>query len=430
VTDGESRDPLPSGVASAGVRALTLVGKFVLVLFLARFYPAEELGLYGLIVSAMGIATFALGFEFHYFTIRALIGRSADARAALLRDQAVLHATALLVVVPVFALASFGGFWTPVPQQIVFWFCALLVVELASQEAGIALIALSKPFLANVVLFVRTAVWVVPVALLYLAGARDIDVVFLAWFTGALLSLVIAAWGLRGMGWRNAIARPVDWALIRAGLRVAAPFIVTTGASMGLLFVDRFIIAANMGLGPVGVYVFFAGITTALHTLINTGVSLVRMPTLIRAHQLADHRRFTRELVGMGRLTVISALSLAAVAAVAINPLLRIVDRELYEHNVDAFLLLLSAAVLRCIADVPIYALYARHRDRTLLGVNVAAFLTVLLADITLVPRLGLAGAGLAAGLGAFALLAAALSALVRSPTAQPGDFTPPRSAL
>jgi O-antigen/teichoic acid export membrane protein len=190
------------------------------------------------------------------------------------------------------------------------------------------------------------------------------------------------------MGWRAALTEPVDWLAMRAGLRIAAPFVVTTGASMGLLFVDRFIIAAAWGLGAVGVYTFLAGITTALNTLVNTGVSMIRMPRLVKAYQDADARRFGYELGMMLRITTITAALLAAGIAIGIVPLL-----------------LLGGAVIRSIADVPMYALYAKHRDLMLLGVTLGAFGVAVTLNLVLVPTAGIQGAALAAVAGASTLL-------------------------
>lgn len=402
---------LPASVANVGLRGLTLVSKFVLVIVLARFFPPEDLGVYGLMVSSVAIAIFLLGLEYHYFTIRALIARPPGRQAAILRDQAVLYALLTVVALPLLGVAFSAGMWSPVPTNVLVWFFALVIVELAAQEAGIALIALSRPLAANLLVFVRSGVWVYPIVVLAIwsPGTRAIQSVFVAWIAGSLASLVVAAWWLRGLGWRAALAESVDWSGMRSGLRTAAPFVVTTGASMGVLFLDRFIIEAFKGLGPVGIYTFFAGITTAMHTLVNTGVSLIRMPRLVRAHQDADERRFRRELEAMTRITAGSAILLALAIAIGITPILRLVDKSIYEENLGVFFVLLGAALIRCLADLPIYALYAKHRDLQLLLTNLLAVGVSAVMNFMLVPPLGLSGAGIAAMAGAMTLLLSAL---------------------
>jgi O-antigen/teichoic acid export membrane protein len=407
-------DLFSATATNAGLRALTLASKFVLVVVLARYFAPEDVGTYGLMFSAVAIAVFALGLEYHYFTMRALIARPEGRQAGLVRDQAVLYALVAAAALPLLGLLFWSGIWSPLPGGVLPWFFVLVVVELAAQEAGIALIALSRPLAANLVLFVRSAVWVYPVIALTVLGLRDISLIFLAWFVGALASVAVAAWCLRGIGWRVALADPVDWSGMKAGLRIAAPFVVTTGASMGLLFVDRFIIEAYQGLGPVGIYTFFAGIATSLHTLVNTSVSLIRMPRLVKTQQDADRARFRYELGIMARITAAAAISLAVVMSVGIIPILRIVGKAVYEANLPVFFVLLAAALIRALADVPLYSLYAKHRDVLLLVVNVAAFAVVVTVNLVLVPAVGLIGAAIAAVSGAFVLFVSAVGIAFR----------------
>ena len=392
------------------------MSKFLLVIVLARYFSPEDLGVYGLMVSLVVIGLFVLGLEYKYFTVRALIGRTRGTEAAIVRDQAALYLVVAAIVLPLFAfLTSFGG-WTPIPSDALIWFFVLVVVELAAQEGGNALIGLSRPLAANLVLFVRSGVWVYLVIVLAVAipDARVVATVFLAWFIGAVASVALAAWYLRGIGWRAAISRPVDWVAIRSGLRISAPFLVTSGAALGLLYVDRFIIEAYHGLEPVGIFTFFVGITTSLHTLVNTGVSLIRMPRLVRAHHDGDTSRFGRELGDMARATTVSAVGVAVLIGAGIVPILWIVGRAVYLENLGVFFLLLLAASIRCLADPALYALYARHQDLRLLAASAVAFGVSVIANFAFVPPLGISGAAIAAAAGAFALLGVAVVFVMR----------------
>jgi O-antigen/teichoic acid export membrane protein len=407
----------PAG-ANLALRGMTLASKFALLIVLGRFFSLEDLGVYGLMVASVAIAIFVVGAEYKYFTLRALVARQASFQTAILRDQAVFYGVIGAILLPPLILVFWTGTWSPVPRAVLLWFLLLTVVELAAQEAGNALLALGRPLAANLVLFIRSAAWVYPVIALVIAvpATRDIASVFLAWLVGALASLAVTAWCMRGMGWRSAVRQPVHWAGIRSGLRIAAPFIVTTGASLGLLFFDRYIIEIFHGLGPVGIYTFFAGIATALHTLINTSVSLIRVPRLVKAHQDADEPRFRGELGVMVRLTVIGVLLLAPVITIGMLPILALVDKPTYGANFNVFGLLLGAAAIRCLADPPLYALYARHRDMQLLAINVFGFLVSACANLVLVPQFGLLGASVGATLGGLALLVSASVTAARSP--------------
>ena len=393
------------------VRGLTLASKFALLIALARYFQPADLGIYGLMVSSVAITVFLLSLEYRYFTLRALVGSQPRRQAALIRDQAALIALATAVVFPLLALVFWSGVWIPFPRGVVLWFFALSIVELIAQEAGNVLIALSRPLAANVVLFLRSGVWGYAIVGLAIANPEksSITSVFLAWMVGSVASIVVAAWCLRGLGWRAAVHEQVDWAGVRSGLRTAAPFMVTGGASLGLLFLDRFILEAYHGLESVGVYTFFAGIATALHTLVHTGVSLIRMPRLVHARLYADTTRFRLELRNMWRLTALVASVLAIAIGILISPILQVVGRPTYVESLTVFFLLLSAALARSLADPPLSALYAKHRDVALLAVQASAFALSAIGNLVLVPSLDMHGAALAAVAGALTLLFAAL---------------------
>jgi O-antigen/teichoic acid export membrane protein len=408
----DMKSELAPAVSNVALRGLTLASKFILLIALARYFQPSDLGIYGLMVSSVAITVFILSLEYKYFSIRALIGRAPQFQATIIRDQGALYAVVAAIVLPLLAVAFWSGLWIPFPSTMVLWFFALVAVELVAQEAGNVLIALSRPLAANIILFLRSGAWIYPIIVLAVGdpGSRTVTNILLAWITGAIAAVVVAAWCVRGLGWRTALDQPVDWAGVRAGVRTAAPFMVIGGASLGLLFFDRFVLDAYHGLELVGVYTFFAGIATALHTLVNTGVSLIRMPRLVDARLHRDQARFLLELRNMWRLTAIVACALAVLMAFAIVPVLQLVGRSTYRENLDVFLLLLGAALARSLADPPLYALYARHRDVALLAVNASAFTIAAIANLVLIPPLDMRGASVAAVLGALTLLLAALT--------------------
>jgi O-antigen/teichoic acid export membrane protein len=407
--------PLITAGTNVTLRALTLAGKFALTLAIARVLGPEALGVYGLVVSAMAISVFALGLEYHFYSIRRLVLLGPDERAALIRDQVVLHGVTLAIAVPLLVVGFVTDVAGVLPPGARFWYVALLALELLSQELGVVLIALERPLQSNAVLFVRSAAWAyLVIPWLVFRPDTGMDMVFAAWWVGAASSLMVAAYYLRDLPWSRARRAPVDWSTIRTGLRVALPFVFTTGASIGMLFVDRFIIEYFLGLTAVGIYTFFAGITTALHTLIYSGVSVVRMPRLVHAHDGGNHTAFRRELMMMVAITGTAVAIVAAVLLLAIDPILAFTGRSVYAENRAVFHVLLAAAAVRCLADIAIYALYARHRDVVLVVVNVGAFAVALAANLQLLPRWGLQGAAIAALIGASTLLiGATLAAFV-----------------
>ena len=407
--------PAFDAAGNVSLRGVTLASKLALTLAVARLLGPEDLGLFGLAVSAVALSIFALGFEYHYFTIRTLIALGPADRAAMIRDQVVLHLLTLLAALPIALWLALNPQLGVLPARVIGWCLVLVPVELLANELGIVLVALERPVLSNVVLFLRSAGWVyivVPLIAVRDERAHALDWLFGAWWIGAAVSIAFAGYALRDLDWSIAFPRKVDWLRLRHGLRVAMPFIVTSGASLSMLFLDRFFIEHNLGLAAVGVYTFFASLTTGMHTLIYSGVSLLRMPRLVVAHRREAPDQFSRELKVMLGLTLGAVGAIALALAVLIQPLLALVGRGVYAASLPVFYVLLTAAACRATADVPIYALYARHRDGYLAAVNAAGLVASVSANLILIPRLGLSGAAAAALIGALTLLGLATLAL------------------
>jgi O-antigen/teichoic acid export membrane protein len=396
---------LRQSLVSLALRALTLGGKFLVTLAIARFLTPRDLGLFGIMTAGLGFALIGLGLEFYAFAMREVIGVPRDA-ARMVRDQLVLFLAGSLVALPLCGLAFLLGL---IPLELAGWFFALAVLEYLSHEATRVLIALSRPVAANLVLFVRSGAWAYAafVMLVLAKQPAELSAIFAAWAIGAASSLGLAAFSLRDLAWREAWRQPVDWRWIGAGLRVARPFMVTAVAALGVSYIDRFFIEAYHGVAAVGVYTFFSGIAIAVHTLVHAGVLMLRIPRLVAAH--GEPGRLRVELRRLFWATLAAAVAIAILAGLAVHPVLTLVGQAVYGQQIAIFYVLLGAAILLCLADVPVYALYAGQRDLQLLIVNLAGFIVVIIANLLLVPRFGGIGAAWASASGGLALAAAAL---------------------
>src|SRR6185295_11719551 len=89
------------------------------------------------------------------------------------------------------------------------------------------------------------------------------------------------------------------------------------------------------------------------------------------------------------------ACGMTILAGLAIWPMLVLFSLPLYAASIWVFYSMLPGVLLRILADVPSYALYAAHADGKLLFCNVGSALTSILLNIALVPAFGTYGAAL-----------------------------------
>lgn len=360
------------------LRGMTLVSKFLLIFFLARFLEPAELGLYGLLAATIGYSLYLLGFDFYIFTTREILKRDRDEWGGLLKNQSVLSFILYAIFLPLLTLVFVQGL---LPWSVAGWFFVLLVLEHITQELGRLLVAISDQLIASVVLFLRSGIWAVGIAGLMLVEPefRSLNVVLGAWALGGLLALCLGVWRLtqlRILGWRKRI----DWRWIGKGIKIAIPFLLATLAIRGVFTLDRYWFQSLVSPEVLGAYVLFMGFCNALMSFLDAGVLAFSYPGLIRAYNHEDAPAFRAGMHKMLMQTLVLSLVFVVVAVLLIDPLLLWLNRPVYTEHQSLFYWLLLTMVLYALGMVPHFGLYAQGRDRPIIYSHVVSLLVFILA--------------------------------------------------
>lgn len=395
----------PAVVAAVVVlilRALTLSSRFLLSVLLARMLSAEEMGQYGLVTASLAFALLALGLEFYSHTLREMVPASPARRTQIIADQAALGTATFLVVVVFAILASVAGL---IPARLVPWFLLILSTEHISLEATRILIITSRPVRAYIGVFLRGGIWVYVIAALMFAapGYRSLETVLVWWALGGAASIAFAGYSLRDLPWRELRNKRPDLTWIAHGLRVARPFLLTAAGALTISYVDRFMIDGFVGRGALGIYTFYSTIAIGILSL-GASVSQQFLPKIIAAWSAgadayrASLRSFFWSLAGV-------AAGMLVLAASLISPLLALLQLTQYALDIGVFFVMLPGVLLRILADVPSYALYAAKADTSLMFCNLGSAVAAILLNLALVPTIGIYGAALSGCIASGVLL-------------------------
>lgn len=400
-------------LSAMGIRGAGLVAKFLLVLCLVRYFQPSELGLYGIVAAMVAYALFFLGMEFYNYTSRTLVGACPTDQVIIIRDQFILYALAFCALSPLFYLLFYSH---TLPYSVCLLFFLLVIAEHISNELMRVLIVLSRPYLANVVFFLRQGFWIIVLLPIFyfVPASREFSTVFVAWIAGAIFSIVVASLGLYHLPWRCMWQTPIQWMRLLQGLKVSRPFMISAFCALSMLYIERFFVNYYCGLDAVGIYTFYAGLSLTLHNLVNTGVSKMRLAHLLAAWKKNDLQQFQHESIRMLKDTTLFVVLFAILSLCFIYPFINLINKPVYLSHLSIFYFLLFGAACRSIADVPLYTLYAQHSDRLLLSINVAAFTIMVVGNALLVPRFGLMGAALSSASASFALVCYALFNMVQ----------------
>ena len=377
------------------LRGLTLVSKFVLLLYIARFLSPEELGIWGLMISTIVISLYFLGLDFYVYNTREILAQNETQRIPMIRDQLVFHGLVYVVVLPLLSVVFLLNL---ISWKYVGWFYALLVLEHLSQESYRLMVTLSKPTMANIVLFFRSGAWVyVVVGVMLLADdLRTLPFIWSGWIVGVLISIGLTAFGLRKMSWGESRRISIDWTWMKNGLKVSLPFFMATLSFVAIQYADRYFLQHYWGEAMVGVYTFYASIANTIHIFVFTGIIMLLYPRIISAYQQGrlDEYRALMKKMSWGIIGGVVVLVLGA--AVLITPVLKLVGKQIYIDHLGIFWIMLASVAILVIAYIPHYSLFVRKHDKAIVISAVSALIVGLVANSVLVPRYGLTGAALA----------------------------------
>jgi O-antigen/teichoic acid export membrane protein len=347
------------------LRAGTLVGRFVLILFLAKFLDPTLFGYYGIFtVTAVYMLLFG-GLDFYIYVSREIINTPPCQRGQLLKGQAALSGFLYLILfLPVIWFLVLAD-W---PRQLVWWFFPIVLLEHLNQEITRLLVALSEQLSASLILFVRQGSWVIICIVLmkWNESARSLDVIMGLW---AAAGLVAAGLGVHKLdqlktgGW----GRAIDCAWVRKGVLVSVPFLVSTLALRGVQTLDRYWLESLVGIEAVGAYALLFGIASTLLTLLDAALFSFVYPMLIQHVYRSEHNEVRRKVNLLWVQTIGLSAGFGLTSWFLLPYLLAWIGNPAYQEYIRWYPCLLSAMVLNGLGLVPHYALYALKRDNLII---------------------------------------------------------------
>lgn len=372
---------------NVALRGGTLVCKFVLIFFLAKYLAPGEVGFYGLLVATIGYAFFVVGIEFYTFTSRELIGRDPREWLPIIRDQWVFFFLSYACFVPLSWLFFDVGFLS---IKYYGWFLLLFFLEHTAQEFNRLLVAMGHQFLASIILFLRSGIWAVFVVLAMWAypQCRNLEFLFMAWALGASFACILGLQRfLRLDG--ALLGKSVDWSWIVRGIKISIPLLVASLAIRGLFTFDRYWVESVAGLNTLGAYVLFAGIAFSIISFLDAGVIAFLYPKVVAAAKEKGEIQFRQQMKELAKHVVVATVFMSMVAFLVSPYVLQWIGKPVYLESIHLLRWLLLAVTLYSLSMIPHVGLYAKHKDRTILYSQVAGLLVFVVGCIVGVPSHG-----------------------------------------
>lgn len=358
-------------IANMALRALAMGSKFVLMIVLARILEPAQIGLYGLFTATLYFSVIFIGVDYYTYSQRELLSVPKDRWSFVLQHQVIAIGLLYLLILPL-QLPLF--YFNLLPSKFLYWFYILLLFEHISQELNRILVAMQRPLMASIVLFIRMGAWVwliIPM-MWFNHDTRNLNAIFLAWFVGtATASFVggIMVWrGSRPWRWW-----PIDRAWILRGYKTGLMFFLATLSFMTLRTIDRYIVNFLVGPSLLGVYTLFMGLAMTVISLMEPAVFSFLYPPIVSAYQKGDRITYRTLMREMGIWTIALSIALAAIVGIFTPFVLHWIDRPLYTEHLSLIWLLLSVTVIYAGGMIPHYGLYAMRADRSIMFAHLSS---------------------------------------------------------
>lgn len=376
------------------LRSGSAVAKFALTIYIARYLDLTNLGLYGLLVGAATMIPAVLGFGLTDWTSRHIVQLSRSEAGPYIATRLTFSFLLHLVGQPLaWAVNLFLG--EPVPWHIVWMIGAILVLEHLGTDLYFLLVARRRPQFAAVLMFTRSGLWPPLVILcgLLVPALRTIEVVMAGWIAGLAVMWLLVG-GLLAVE-RNWSAIRWHWRWLAQSIPLSFPFFLKDIGGASHLYLDRFLISAFLGLELTGVYTFFWSIANMIESLVY-GLTQTHLPDLVGVDLAKDRELMTKYEWRLYRENGSWALLLAVGACVAVPLALPFIGDPLLTDYLPLFWMIVFGALLQLAAEIVAFLLFAARHDRAFTMIVLVGAPISAVANLALIPTVGIYGAAFA----------------------------------
>ncbi len=384
-------------IFNMGLRGSTLVLRFALSFYIVKFIGLEAAGVYGLALGVVNAAPAILGWGLNYFIARDISGKTTGIAGLYMKTRLLVTVTSLAAMTAIALVVAYfmGHDVSPL------YFLILLVVwlETISCDIHVPLIAQEMSSQANVLFFLRTSSWILPVIGLGLAFQtfRTIEAIMVAWSLGYILMFAGLVFFLRNWPLKRILSMPMRMRWVKKRMRKAWLIYISDMSNVGLVYADRYIVSLLLTLSLTGVYTFYWSLANALQTLISTAVLQVAIPALFKAYNTGSMKEWRQVMLWQFSKTAAVAFGLGVAIFIAGNILVHLMNMpELGQHQAMFALLLLTAVVRSC-TDLMGLGLNSLRKDGHYAFVNLSSVLLSIAMSFLLISTFGFIGAGLSA---------------------------------
>lgn len=358
------------------LRGSSLAARFFLVFFLAKFFNLNLYGIYGVIVAFIGYGIYLIGFDFYAYSTREMISSTPDKWGGMIYSHLFFG---FLIIILFSPLLFFLYKKNIIPEKYFFYFFFILFLEWLNQELMRILIATKDPLSASIAYFIRSALWIFFIVIVFLLfeNSRKLEFLFFSWifFDAFAIAYVINQLIKNGVSFHNVF---FDWRWVLKGVKVSLLFFIGTLCLRGVSTFDRYYISEFLSYEKTAIYVLFSGLSGALQIILDAGVFTFLYPRLISSFNDGDFKKFNAILKKIIFSVILISFSFSLALYSSIDVFLNLINKNIYRDNIEILWYCLLCNIIWAFSMIFHYPIYAFNKDRVIFFSHATGLVTFL----------------------------------------------------
>lgn len=386
------------------IRGSTIVLKFGLSLYIAKFVGLAELGTYGLVVALSLTAPVLIRAGLFNTISRNLV----DAEPAQMTNDLKHYMAWVIICYLVIATLMTPLLYTEIISEYknsAYLILAIVLGEHLTADSIVLLNNLRKPQSANFLGLNQSAVCVIPFAALswFIPSLRNLNMLLACWAIANFISLFGVVALLSKWPWKTTNPINIGWYFVRlkaSGYLFASDLIGTASQ-----FIDRYLIAYFISIEQAGIYTLFFQLANSIYTLISSSIINVHRPQIISAFRSKDLSNATSHLKRLQLEVILIFAALSIIIGGAFYFVAPWLNRPKVLDYLPLMWFTFIATALKAWCLTGFIELFSRHYDRELFLLNILGFILIIAASIGTIFALGIYGIPVGIGLTYIILL-------------------------
>jgi len=375
------------------VRGLGIASRFLLMFLITKYISLEFQGEYTLIISTITLLIIFFGFDFYVYTGRLIIKESKN-EIFFLKNMLVFCCFSYLILL-VFLWIGLNLFKLDIAP---FWLLYFLIIfEHLGQEFFRMFLALRKPLLANILLFIRTGLWasIIVFGFLFIEDftVTIIDILSL-WFICAVVTCILGFCFYPGIEKFFKVKINATW--IKKGIRVGLTMFASTICLKIIEYSDRYLIAFFLDKREVGIYAFYFQLANIINVVIFTMYISFLYPDIVKGVYDKSYSKVKNTQKTIKNKTIIIAVFFGIGFALFSSLFLDYIDKPELNDNIMLYYIMLVSTVFLNYSFTSHYVIIGEEKENLIFKATFFACIFNLILNLALIPLIGIYGSAIA----------------------------------